>query len=338
MRYTYRGDAFERTDASGYSRDELQRLFREMLRIRRVEEAVEAHYHEDEMKTPIHLVIGQEATSVGACSALRNDDLVFAGHRTHGIYLAKGGDLKAMFAEFFCRKTGCVGSRGGSMHLLDQRVGMAGSSAICGGNLPIVAGMGLSARLLGESRVSMCFFGDGASEEGVVWETLNFAALKRLPSIFVCENNFYSVFTPLHKRQPESTELWRKAESFGLVAEVVDATNVLTVLEATRRAVDRARSGAGPTFIEARAYRWRAHGGAGDDSHKGYRDPAELEHWQRHCPVEGFFAWLRRSDRIDDELRDRMEAEIASEIAEAYRYAETSPYPTEADLATHVYA
>jgi pyruvate dehydrogenase E1 component alpha subunit len=338
VRYAYDGHGFARTDASGYGADELRRFFRDMLRIRRIEEAVEARYHEDQMKTPIHLVIGQEAICVGTCAALAQEDLVYAGHRTHGVYLAKGGDLAAMFSEFFCRANGCAGSRGGSMHLIDQSVGMVGSSAICGGNVPIAAGMGLSAQLLGRSRVSVCFFGDGAAEEGVVWETLNFAALKQLPTLFVCENNFFSVFTPLYKRQPQGAELWKKAESFGLAAECVDGTNVLAVNQAMQRAVARARGGDGPSFLECRAYRWRGHGGAGDDNHKGYRDPAELALWQQHCPVERYYDWLREQGQIDAALRGRMETEIAAEIAAAYAHAESSPDPTEADLATHVYA
>ncbi|MDH5566746.1 MAG: thiamine pyrophosphate-dependent dehydrogenase E1 component subunit alpha [Myxococcales bacterium] len=338
MRYVYEGQSFSRSEAGDLMPVQLVRLFRDMLRIRRVEEAVEARYHEDQMKTPIHLVIGQEAICVGACSALEHRDLVYAGHRTHGVYLAKGGDLPAMFSEFFCRKNGCAGSRGGSMHLIDQRVGMAGSSAICGGNVPIAAGMGLAAQLLGLERVSACFFGDGAAEEGVIWETLNFAALKRLPSIFVCENNFFSVFTPLFKRQPEGAELWKKAESFGVTAEVVDGTNVLAVHAAARRAVARARSGGGPSFIEARAYRWRGHGGAGDDNHKGYRDPAELTLWQQHCPVERYYEWLLEAGHIAASERESMEREIDAEIAAAYQHAEQSPNPTRADLDTHVYA
>jgi pyruvate dehydrogenase E1 component alpha subunit len=338
MEYVYKGEGFAKTLPDGYPDELLLALFRGMLRIRRVEEAIEARYHEDQMKTPIHLVIGQEATAVGSCAALRQEDLVYAGHRTHGVYLAKGGDLKAMFSEFFCRKNGCAGSRGGSMHLVDPSVGMAGSSAICGGNVPIAAGMALSARLQRESRVSTCFFGDGAAEEGVVWETLNFAAPKQLPVIFFCENNFFSVFTPIDKRQPPNTSLWRKAESFGVAAELVDGTHVLAVYDAMRRAVERARRGLGPTFLEAHVYRWRGHGGAGDDNHKGYRDPKELELWMRFCPVESYYDWLSQAGRIDGEARDAMEGEIAAEIAEAYAHAESSPEPTAADLATHVYA
>ncbi len=338
MKYAYQGEGFARTDPDRYPDGLLLQLFRDMLRIRRIEEAIESRYHEDQMKTPIHLVIGQEASAVGACAALETRDLVYTSHRTHGVYLAKGGDLKAMLSEFFCRKNGCAGSRGGSMHLVDLGVGMAGSSAICGGSVPIVAGMGLAAQLRGFDRVNGCFFGDGAAEEGVVWETLNFAALKQLPAIFVCENNFFSVFTPLEKRQPPDTELWKKAASFGVEAELVDGTNVIEVYEATRRAVERARSGGGPTFLEARAYRWRGHGGAGDDNHKGYRDPEELQLWMRFCPVESCYDWLETAGRIDSGIREVMEGEIAAEIAEAFAHAESSPDPGVEDLSTHVYA
>src|SRR6185436_2928213 len=176
--------------------------YRSMLRIRRIEEEIERRYHQDQMKTPIHLVIGQEGAAVGACSVLRTTDLVYTSHRTHGAYLAKGGDLKAMLCEMHCRINGCAGSRGGSMHLIDKRVGMAGTSAIVGGAVPIAAGAALAAQMKSEDRVVVVFIGDATTEEGVASETLNFAALKKLPLIFFCENNFYYVQSPLATRQP----------------------------------------------------------------------------------------------------------------------------------------
>jgi TPP-dependent pyruvate/acetoin dehydrogenase alpha subunit len=313
-------------------------MYRSMLRIRRIEEAVESKYHEDQMKTPIHLVIGQEATSVGPCSALRTDDLIFASHRTHGNYLAKGGDLKAMIAEFFCKTTGCAGSRGGSMHLLDKAVGLAGSSAICGGAAPIATGAALSARLKKKDYVSGVYFGDGAAEEGSLWESINFAALKKLPVLYLCENNFYSVCTPLYKRQPEGAELYKKAAAFGAQAILVDGTNVLECYEATRQAAARARQGGGPTFIEMRVYRWRSHGGAGNDIKLGYRDSVEGDDWHRFDPIALLGDQLKKQALIDDSLLTRFETEIAAEIKEAFDFAIASPVPTEADLYTHVFS
>jgi TPP-dependent pyruvate/acetoin dehydrogenase alpha subunit len=332
IRYPYRGEGVAGIErrARNYPAPFLCSLFGTMLRIRMIEEAIEARYRDDHMKTPIHLVIGQEATSTGCCAALRSDDLLYSSHRTHGNYLAKGGDLKAMLCEMHCRTNGCVGSRGGSMHLIDKQVGMAGTSAIVGGAVPIAVGAALAGRMQGLDRVVTVFFGDGAVEEGVLSESLNFAALKKLPVIFVCENNFYSVQSPLHARQPErSIRAW--AETYGLESVLVDGVDVLAIHESMRRAVERARGG-GPTFIEAPVYRFRAHGGAGDDSHAGYRDAAEREAWEEADPVELLFAALSRAGVIDHRRRSDMAQEFAQEIEAAFAFALASPEPTEDDL------
>jgi TPP-dependent pyruvate/acetoin dehydrogenase alpha subunit len=321
-----------------YDADFLIGLYRDMLRIRMIQEAIESRYHEDEMKTPIHLVIGQEATSVGVCAALRNTDQIYSSHRTQGNYLAKGGSLKAMMSELYCRANGCAGSRGGSMHLLDKSVGYAGSSAIVGGSVPIATGAAFSAQYLGTDQVNAVFFGDAAVEEGAVWESMNFAALKSLPVIYICENNFYSVCSSLEVRQPVAVDIYKKAEAFGLNSCRIDGTQVLHVYEATRQAVERARSGGGPTFIESVAYRWRGHGGAGDDSASGYRDPKEVEAWQEFCPIEGLHKKLLQQNLFDETLKISMKNEIQEEIMEAFEHAINSPNPKEKDLATHVYS
>ena len=312
-------------------------LYRSMLRIRRIEEEIERRYRQDLMKTPIHLVIGQEATSVGACAAMRLSDLVYASHRTHGHYLAKGGDLRGMLCELHCRANGCAGSRGGSMHLIDKSVGMAGTSAIVGGAVPIATGAALAARMLGTDRVVTVFVGDATTEEGVMSESLNFAALKQLPVIFFCENNFYSVQSPLHTRQP-ARDLCRWAAAYQLPAVAVDGMNVLAVRTVTQQAVDLARAGGGPTFIEAAVYRFRAHGGAGDDSRTGYRDEAERVSWEACCPIEMFGQYLLTVSVIDRAAIASMESAIAEEIADAFAFALASPNPTEQDLYRNTYA
>jgi pyruvate dehydrogenase E1 component alpha subunit len=308
-----------------------------MYRIRLIEEEIERRYREDQMKTPIHLVIGQEATSVGCCAALRKEDLLYSSHRTHGNYLAKGGDLKAMLCEMHCRINGCAGSRGGSMHLIDKSAGMAGTSAIVGGAMPIATGAALAARIQGLDYVTTVFLGDATTEEGVASESLNFAALKKLPVIYFCENNFYSVQSPLATRQPPR-EIYKWAASYGMPGVRVDGTNVLAVYEAARTAVERARQGGGPTFIEAPVYRFRAHGGAGDDSQTGYRDPAEREAWERVCPVETYYRFLSEAGLIDAGKREKMRDEITRELLGAFEYALASPNPEEKDLYTHVYS
>lgn len=313
-------------------------LYRSMLRIRRIEEEIERRYKQDQMKTPIHLVIGQEATAVGGAAPLRLDDLVYASHRTHGIYLAKGGDLKGMLCEMHCRVNGCAGSRGGSMHLIDKSVGMAGTSAIVGGAVPIAAGAALAAQMKGEDRVVVVFLGDATTEEGVTAETLNFAALKQLPLIFMCENNFYSVQSPLATRQPPGRDIRRWAEAHEVTAVRVDGMNVLAVRDVMTAAVARARSGGGPTFIEAPVYRFRAHGGSGDDSKTGYRLEAERQAWEPFCPIDIFGEHLTGCGAIDTAAVASMEREIAAEIADAFEFALASPNPVEADLYRHVYA
>jgi pyruvate dehydrogenase E1 component alpha subunit len=340
--YRYTGDG-----AAGFARfgarhapDAHRELLRRMLRIRLIEEAIERRYHEDQMKTPIHLVIGQEATAVGCCAPLRREDLVYSSHRTHGAYLAKGGDLRRMMCELYCRANGCAGSRGGSMHLIDPAAGMAGTSAIVGGAVPIAVGAALAARIQGRDTVTVVFLGDATTEEGVTSESLNFAALKRLPVVFFCENNFYSVQSPLSVRQPpRSLAAW--ASAHGVTSAQADGTNVLAVHDAVESAVAAARSGGGPQFIEAPVYRFRAHGGAGDDSKTGYRDVAEREAWETVDPIETYATWLAAAGIIDaPDGRDRraMAAVIAAEIADAFAFAIASPVPSAGDLYAHVYA
>jgi pyruvate dehydrogenase E1 component alpha subunit len=339
IRYRYTGEGakgFERY-GTAHRPEFLHSLFFSMLRIRRIEEEIERRYHQDQMKTPIHLVIGQEATSVGACAALRTTDLLYSSHRTHGNYLAKGGDLNAMLAEMHCRVTGCVGSRGGSMHLIDKKVGMAGTSAIVGGAVPIAVGAALAAQLKGEDCVTMVFLGDATTEEGVTSESLNFAALKKAPVVFFCENNFYSVQSPLSTRQP-SRDLHRWAATYEMHSVAVDGVNVLAVYDAAVAAVERARAGDGPTFIEAPVYRLRAHGGAGDDTHTGYRHITEREHWEAFDPIALYEHFLRSKQLLDDKTLSEMEARIANETAEAFEFALSSPNPSEEDLFRHVYA
>jgi TPP-dependent pyruvate/acetoin dehydrogenase alpha subunit len=339
IQYRYEGEGVEGFLRRGpaYSQEFHLQLFRQMFRIRLIEEEIERQYHEDQMKTPIHLVIGQEATSVGCCASLTRQDLLYSSHRTHGNYLAKGGNLRSMLCEMFCRANGCVGSRGGSMHLIDKRVGMAGTSAIVGGAIPIAIGAALAAKMKQESHVTVVFFGEAATEEGVTSESLNFAALKQLPVIFFCENNFYSVQSPLWTRQPPRA-LWKWAAGYELPSVQVDGMNVLAVHEATRQAVERARGGGGPTFIEAMCYRFRGHGGAGDDTRTGYREREERQAWDAVDPLTLHYQFLTSAELLTDAGRDAMRDEILAEIKDAFEFAMASPNPVQADLYRHVYA
>ena len=340
LKHDYSGKGYDcnKVEKRGYEEEFLTSLHYDMLRIRRIEEEIERRYHEDEMKSPIHLVIGQEATSVGACAALRQQDLVYCGHRTHGHYLAKGGSLKKMMSELYCRLNGCAGSRGGSMHLFDKSAGMAGSSAIVAGAIPIAAGAALSFQTLKQDNVSLVFFGDAATEEGACWEAINFSTLRKIPVVFFCENNFFSVCSSLDVRQPSQVKIFEKAQGFGLPSVQVDGTNVLDIYEATKEAVDRARRGNGPTFIEAPVYRWRGHGGAGDDSTSGYRDPSEVRQWEQYCPINTYRGLLEEMKIYNDAEQKKEEHEILNEISEAFDHAISSANPEESDLLTHIYS
>lgn len=340
IRYPYCGqgpEGFDKAEGS-YDKDFHHRLLHSMERIRIFEETIESKYHEDQMQTPIHLVIGHEAANVGACEALKTEDLVYTSHRTHGVYLAKGGDMNAMAAEFFCKTTGCAGSRGGSMHLLDKKAGFAGGSAIVGGSVPHAVGAALAMKKRGEDRVAVAFCGDAGMEEGAFWESANFAATHKLPVIFFCENNFYSVFTPLWQRQPEGTSLTKKAEAFGVKGEEVDGTNVLLSYEAMQRAVEACRKGEGPRFVEAFVGRWRGHGGAGDDSHKGYRSPEEVQDWMKYCPVEMYAGWLEGKGLLETAEREASVKAIHDEVAAALKFGADSPIPDPSTVLDHIYA
>jgi pyruvate dehydrogenase E1 component alpha subunit len=224
------------------------------------------------------------------------------------------------------------------MHLFDKSVGMAGSSAICGGAAPIATGHALTAKLQNKDYVTSVYFGDGASEEGSLWETLNFAALKKLPVVYFLENNFYSVCSPLDRRQPEGVEIYKKAQAFGVNATQVDGTNVLDCYAAAKTAIEKARSGEGPQFVEMRVYRWRAHGGSGDDLHLGYRNADEGKEWHNYCPIELYQKFLVERGLLTPGQREEMEKKIEAETKAAFEFARNAPNPEEKDLYTFVYA
>ena len=262
-----------------------KQVYFQMLRIRLVEERIAERYPQQEMRCPVHLCIGQEAVAAGVCAALTREDYVMSGHRSHGHYLAKGGSLKAMMAELYGKATGCSRGKGGSMHLVDLEVGFLGATPIVGATIPIAVGTAFASLMRGESRVSVVFFGDAAPETGAFHESLNFAALKRLPVVFVCENNLYSTASPLSVRQPDGLELVERGRGHGVASEQGDGNDAVEVYERARRAVERARRGEGPTFLEFKTYRWREHCGPYYDNDLGYRSESEFQEWQGRCPL-----------------------------------------------------
>ncbi len=312
-------------------------LYRAMLRIRLIEEEVAKRYSEQEMRCPVHLSIGQEATAVGACTALRQDDQIVSSHRCHGHYLAKGGDLNAMLAEIYGRATGCCGGRGGSMHLFDDRVGVLASVPIVGSFIPLGTGAAMSYRNANQDRVCIVFLGDGAIEEGAFHESVNFAAMKKLPVIFFIENNGYSCYTNLEDRQPDRP-MPDLARAYGIPSTRIDGNDVLAVHEATAAAVARARAGQGPTLIVADTYRWREHCGPNYDNDIGYRTPQEFQSWQARCPVENFASRLIVDRILTKDGQAKLTSEINAEINAAFKFAIASPFPDPATVRDHVYA
>lgn len=312
-------------------------LFRSMLRIRRVEEALATRYAEQMMRCPMHLCIGQEAIAVGVCSSLRKEDKVFSNHRAHGHYLAKGGDLSAMVAELYGRVTGCCGGRGGSMHLVDLDVGFMGATPIVGGTVPLAVGSAWAASLKGTQDVTVSFLGDGCFEEGVVHESMNFAALHQLPIIFVCENNDFSVYTRRDERQP-NRPIYRIAEAHGMHAAAADGNDVEMVSSLARSAVENARNGQGPQFLEFDAYRWREHCGPDFDDHLKYRSVQEIESGMNNCPIDRYKRVLLQSDRLDEQVCAGIEAQIREEVSAAFEFALASSKPTSKDAWEKVYA
>lgn len=317
--------------------DELISLYRAMLRIRLIEEALATRYAEQQMRCPMHLCIGQEAISIGVCAALNVDDVVFSNHRAHGHYLAKGGDLKAMIAELYGRSTGCCGGRGGSMHLIDQRAGFMGATPVVGGTVPLAVGAAWAARLQGASNLGVAFFGDGCFEEGVMHESLNFAALHKLPVLFVCENNNFSVYTPLKERQPRRP-IHVVAQAHGWGAWHSDGNDVEAVLAMAREAVSRARGGAGPQFLELDTYRWREHCGPNFDDELNYRSAQEIAAGKAGDPVARTKAKLLQEGQTSVAALDEMTRQINREIEAAFAFALSSPIPSYRDGAEKVYA
>lgn len=320
------------TSSSGFEPAILERIFRSIFRIRRVEERVAEIYPTDKIKSPIHLSIGQEAPSVGLCEALRRTDVVFGTYRGHALYLAKGGDLNAMVAELYGKVTGCGRGKAGSMHLGWRAAGMMGTSAIVATTIPQAAGYAFAEKMRARDTVIAVCFGDGAMEEGAFHESINFASLMRLPMIFVCENNFYSIHTPLEKRvaRPNFCE---RAQSYGATVRKVDKNDVLQTYLAVESAARAIRSGeSGPWFLEVETYRWREHVGPGEDWQLGYRSREEVLRWIANDEMQRIGAMLA------PRARERIEREVLQEIDQAFRFAEESPFPPPADLSTDVFA
>jgi pyruvate dehydrogenase E1 component alpha subunit len=303
-------------------------LLREMLRIRAFEAACAEQYQAEKIRGFLHLYDGEEAISVGVMQALEPRDAIVATYREHGQAIARGIPMRPLMAEMFGRLEGCCRGRGGSMHIFDAATRFYGGNAIVGGGLPIAAGVAMADNALNPGAVTACFFGEGAVDEGAFHESMNLASLWKLPVLFVCENNGYSMGTPVAVAEAE-TEVHRKAAAYGMTGEAVDGMDVVAVEVATRRAVDRIRAGDGPHLLECKTYRFRPH--SMFDAQL-YRDKSEVEAWRSRGPTGRFRAWLEQAGHLHPEDLARIEAEIAAEVADAVGFAEAGTLEPVAEL------
>jgi len=325
------------TDLSASKTGHALKLLREMLYIRLVEETMAARYAEQEMRCPVHLSVGQEATAVGVCQALRVTDRVFSTHRCHAHYLAKGGDLKALLAEIYGKAAGCIGGRGGSMHLTDPEKGMIASVPIVASSIPLAVGSALARKIDRKDDGSVAFIGDASIEEGVFHESANFASLNKLPVLFVCENNLYSVYTNIQERQPRRP-ITNVAMAHDIHAASADGNDVEAVLRVTAECVQRARSGAGPSFLQFDTYRWREHCGPNYDNQLGYRTMDEYEEWRAKDPIEQTRRKLHALKTLSDADEKRMADDLQKDIDAAFAFAKAAPLPEPSQASQFVYA
>ncbi len=314
-------------------------LHQQLLRVRHGEHLLARLYKEQEMRTPTHFGLGQEAVAVGVCSALDADDVVYSHHRCHNHYLAKGGDFEALAAELYGRQSGCSAGRGGSVHLTARDVGFIVSSAILGETVAVATGSALAFKMDGQPRVAVSFFGEAACEEGVFYESINYAAVHALPILYVCENNLYSTESPLAVRQPAGTDLCERVRAFKIPSERVDGNDVLAVHEATARRLAELRAGRGPLFLECMTYRWLEHVGPNFDHELGrtYRTEAELREWIERCPVKRSAAALIAGGVASEAELERLDAEILAETEAAAKRARQAPFPPAEQLFENVW-
>ncbi len=313
-------------------------LYYHMLRIRMVEDKIAELYPEQEMRCPVHLCIGQEAIAAGVCANLLKKDYLFSSHRSHGHYLAKGGDLKQMLAEIYGKATGCSRGKGGSMHLVDLSVGILGTTPIVAGIIPIATGAAFGTKMKGEDNLTAVFFGDAATEEGVFFESLNFASLKKLPVLYICENNFFSVYSPLSVRQPKERDNLSLMDSLGIKAAKGDGNNVIEVYELVKKAVINIRKGRGPYYLEFETYRWREHCGPNFDNDLGYRTEKDFLKWKKKCPLGLFERKLINDGIFSFSEIDNFKQDIQAEINDAVSFAKNSPFPESKEMLSDVYA
>ena len=316
----------------------LSEMYYRMRRIRRFEETAQELYRRGTVVGLLHLYIGEEAVAAGACLALADDDYVTSTHRGHGHVLAKGADANRLLAELCGRVTGYCQGKGGSMHAADLSLGILGANGIVGGGFGIATGAALSAKKRRSGQVTICFFGDGAANQGIFMEVLNMAGLWQLPVVYVCENNGFGEYTRTEEATVTSQPIGARAAAFGLPTAQVDGNDVIAVYEAVKEAVDRARAGGGPSFVEARTYRLGGHHMGDVGFSRGYRNKEELDARTQQEPVGRFRAWLLANNILPETGIAEIEAKVEAEMQEAVEFVNRSPLPELSQIEEHVYA
>ena len=313
-------------------------LYAKMYRIRTIEETIADYYPEGRMRCPVHLSIGQELIPAVFAETIRATDFAVSTHRGHAHYLAKGGDLNAMIAEIYGKSTGCARGKGGSMHLIDLSVNFMGTSAIVGNSIPIGVGLALSAQLKETDQISCVFLGDGAIEEGVFYESVNFAAVRKLPVLFICENNLYSVYSPLSVRQPAGRSIGNMVKAMGIEVGIANGMDIQASKQLMKSAIDQVRDTSLPYFLEFSTYRWREHCGHAFDNDIGYRTPEEFLIWQAQDPLHCLETQLNNSSPSMQNSITELKLTIEAEINTAFDFAENSPFPDQREAYDGVYA
>ena len=310
-----------------------------MLRIRLCEESFVERILSREVLCPCHLYSGQEAIAAGICTSLDGKDYIFGNHRSHGHFLAKGGSMKELVAEIYCKETGCSHGRGGSMHLIDTEKGMMGTAPIVAGTISLAMGAALASSIRKDGRITVSFFGDGATGEGVLYESLNFAALRKLPIIFACENNLYATHMPIQECRVKNN-IYKIAQPFCIESYEINGNDVLQVYAAAQDAIKKCREGEGPIFLEFLTYRFRGHVGPDDNIqgiHTDIRPKKEQEDWLKKDPIKNFKRFLIDQSLIDKEKLNKIKAEIHEEIDVAHLFAKNSTLPNDKEFAKYVY-
>ena len=314
------------------------KLYYEMLRIREVEKTISKKYSEWEMRCPIHLSIGQEAVAVGVCQNLKRSDEIVTAHRCHAHYLAKGGSLKSMISELYGKETGCAKGIGGSMHLIDLKAGVSAAVPIVGSTIPIGTGLAWANKIKKSGKIVVIFFGDGATEEGVFFESLDFAALHSLPVLFVCENNEYSVYSHISKRQSKKRDITLISKSLGVKSLKANGNSIEEVFLKSKNIINKIRKDPAPYLIEFKTFRAVEHCGPNKDDHLNYRTKNYLNYWFKKCPILNYEKTLKKNKSMSIQQVFKIKEKVDRQISSAFNFAKKSKFPKKNLLKKYIYA